>query len=464
MAHLIRQRVTYYVDADGRKVPKGTRGAEKRSEFSPKWYGAGIPGQGSKRFPLATDKRTALKLLNDMVTKAERGEALIAEPSADVALEPLVKEFEAFVGRKSGDKHRDAVVADVRRVLKGCGLHVLADLHKPDLAESVESYVFGLAKDADSGISLTTAAYIGKHARSFTRWLWRKRGKLTFDPLAGMDLPSQGEGTKRRAFSTEELAQLIETTDASTREFRYLKGPERSLLYLVAVSTGYRAGELAALKPANFELDADVPLARLRGSQTKNGKDAAQPLPPAVVHRLRTYLADRPASREVWPGTWATRAADMLKADLKAAGIPLAVDDEAALFHSLRHTYTSMLARTAPVKVTQDLARHSTPMLTIGTYSHASLTEKAEAVAALPLPGKSILPSEGCSFGHLSRTELEATAGAMLLGMLAMASQFTPPLTLASRPTGDSGGLPETPKGKRAAASARKKTPEKQGF
>jgi integrase len=139
--------------------------------------------------------------------------------------------------------------------------------------------------------------------------------------------------------------------------------------------------------PNSFDLDAEVPVARLKGSETKNKKAAEQPLPSAVVTRLRNYCTGRAHAKPLWPGTWAKRCADMLKLDLEAAGIALSVNDESALIHSLRHTYTSWLARSAPVKVTQELSRHSTPTLTIGHYSHATLAEKAEAVAALPLPG-----------------------------------------------------------------------------
>jgi integrase len=174
---------------------------------------------------------------------------------------------------------------------------------------------------------------------------------------------------------------------------------------------------LATLTPARFDLDDEVPVVRLKGRHTKNKMAAEQPLPPAVVARLRVYLRGRPVDRPVWPGTWSSRSADMLKADLAAAGIPVLVDDEAALFHSLRHSYTSLLARSAPVKVTQELARHSTPVLTIGRYSHASLQEKAEAVARLPLRGV-VLPAG--PFAGMSRLELESTAEGLLAALVAV--------------------------------------------
>jgi len=52
---------------------------------------------------------------------------------------------------------------------------------------------------------------------------------------------------------------------------------------------------------------------------------------------------------------------------------------EVADFHAQRHTYISGIVAggQASVKTCQDLARHSTPVLTIGRYSHAGAgTEK----------------------------------------------------------------------------------------
>ncbi|MDB5306203.1 MAG: xerD 1 [Gemmataceae bacterium] len=416
MAHLVRQKKTYYVDVAGKRVPRGTPGAKKVREKLAKWYGASIPGMGKKRVPLATDKRVAQKLLDDMMQRAERGLALMPDLSeAGQALGPLVEEFGGTVARKAKEKHTKAVTGDVRKVLAGRQLITLSDLRAKDLAARVESFVWSLVEGEDA-VGPATAAYVGKHARSFTRWLWRKRRLLDFDPLAGMDLPSQETQQHRRALSAEELAALIDATDASTKAFRFLAGPDRAVLYLVAVATSYRSGELAKLTPAYFDLDADIPVVRLKGRHTKNKKPAEQPLPPAVVSRLRAYLAERPEAEPVWPGTWSERSADMLKADLTAAGVPLLVDDESALFHSLRHTYTTLLARSAPVKVTQELARHSTTVLTLGRYAHASMKEKAEAVAALPLPGAAVPTGP---FAGMTRADLERVAEMLLVSLIA---------------------------------------------
>jgi integrase len=397
------------------------------------WYGAGVPGQGKKRFPLATDKNVAKKMLADLVEKSERGIAHMPDKEeAGQALEPLVVEFEATIGRKAGQQHTKMVILDVRRVLAGCKLTTLAHLRSKDLTTRVEAFVWSRMEGKD-GVGPATAAYAGKHARSFTRWLWQKRKLLDFDPLAGMDIPSQETQNPRRALSPEEIETLIKTTEGSAHSFRYLTGPERALIYLVAVATGYRAGELAKLTPAHFDLNADVPVARLKGKDTKNKKPAEQPIPPTVVARLQKHLKGRPVDKPVWPGTWSKRSAIMFKEDMAAAGIPLVVDGEEALFHSLRHSCTSLLARSATVKVTQELSRHSTPILTLGRYSHTTLKEKADAVAGLPLPGT--VPAGG-PFAQLTRSELEATAEALLTSVLAALS-LTPRLTPNSGTVGD---------------------------
>ncbi len=78
----------------------------------------------------------------------------------------------------------------------------------------------------------------------------------------------------------------------------------------------------------------------------------------------------------------------MIRRDLKAAGIPYKdASDHVADFHALRHSYITALAMSrAPVKVIQSLARHSTPVLTLGTYAHVGLYDQTAALDALPGP------------------------------------------------------------------------------
>jgi hypothetical protein len=76
----------------------------------------------------------------------------------------------------------------------------------------------------------------------------------------------------------------------------------------------------------------------------------------------------------------------LIQSDLKRAGIPYRdASDRVADFHALRHSYITALAMSqAPVKVIQSLARHSTPVLTLGIYAHVGLFDQTAALDALP--------------------------------------------------------------------------------
>ena len=80
----------------------------------------------------------------------------------------------------------------------------------------------------------------------------------------------------------------------------------------------------------------------------------------------------------------------MLHIDLEAVGVAYAVEGpdgpEYADFHSLRHTYLTMLGRHGvDLRTAQELAGHSTPLLT-ARYSHRRLHDLAEAATRRKSP------------------------------------------------------------------------------
>lgn len=75
----------------------------------------------------------------------------------------------------------------------------------------------------------------------------------------------------------------------------------------------------------------------------------------------------------------------MLVADLKAAGIPVETEQGVVDFHSLRHTFGTLLVKAGTLpKLAMDLLRYSSADLTIKVYSHALLEERAVAIRKLP--------------------------------------------------------------------------------
>jgi integrase len=432
-----------------RRVPKSTAGAHKAKHKSTKWYGR-LPGS-SKPIPLSANKTAAQQMLAALVKKAELGKVGIVDPFEQHRGRPLAEhlaDFEADLWAKGNTtKQVRLKIGRIRRVVEGCGFVFIADLsasrvqqyladlrrQRPGLAEldpgqdwytrnelatalgvrpgTIKAHVqrHRLAAEGngkarryprstaealharlDRGTGQQTANYYLREIKAFVRWLQADR-RMEDNPLAhlkGGDA-NQDRRRNRRPLDAEELQSIISSAWQSPQSFRGLTGNDRAMLYCVACATGFRAEELSCLRTAAFDLDGDPPTVTLRADQAKNGKTAVQPLPPDLADSLRGYLAGRPVDERVWPGTWFLKAADMLRIDLDAAGIPYIAEGpdgpRYADFHALRHSFIAMLDKSgATLKEAMQLARHSDPKLTMAIYGRAQLHDLGEAVKRLP--------------------------------------------------------------------------------
>jgi hypothetical protein len=139
--------------------------------------------------------------------------------------------------------------------------------------------------------------------KGFTRWLVRDR-RTTVDPLACLSrMNAAGDvRVRRRRLEEAELRALLTAASVSEAVFRGLTGRDRSVLYAVAMTTGFRVAELASLGPSSFDFAAESATATVKAAYSKNRRESVQPLPADVAAALRGYLDDRPAAAPVWPG------------------------------------------------------------------------------------------------------------------------------------------------------------------
>jgi integrase len=154
----------------------------------------------------------------------------------------------------------------------------------------------------------------------------------------------------------------------------------------MAVLTGLRRGELAALRVAFLRLDyKPFPSLELSGEFTKNGKVAKLLLVPALAEELRYWIADTNKQTNDLLFTVSSKLNNIFRRDLKAAGIAYKDDrGRYADFHSLRHAANTMLGMAGiPSKLRQLFMRHSDIRLTTATYDDDSLYEMQPVVTAL---------------------------------------------------------------------------------
>ena len=207
-------------------------------------------------------------------------------------------------------------------------------------------------------------------------------GLLSRNPAA-MVKPPRVPPPERTVWDEEAVRLFLAEAKRSSRYYP---------LYLTAILTGMRAGELAGLRWQDVDLAYGVASVRQTlyrlGSQvivkepkTRSSRRTVA-LPPAVVEALRALRADQEENRRLL-------GADYHDADLvfcQPTGKPLHLHNVVARdfrevcaragvprvrFHDLRHLHISHLAKAGvPVKVAQERVGHSTPHLTLQVYSH----------------------------------------------------------------------------------------------
>lgn len=307
---------------------------------------------------------------------------------------PLVEHVEdwhrGLVAKGCTAQHANLVANRVRRVFEGCRFVYWSHIR----SAAVQQFLADLRADRTDakgevrrGISYQSSNWHLAACKAFARWMQRE-GRVSENPLAFLDGLNVALDRRhdRRAFNDDELARLIRAAEQGPA-LKGVSGPNRAVLYLTAVGTGFRANELRSLTPESFHCDGNPPTVTVEAGYSKRRRRDVQPIRRDLAERLRGFLAGKQPGDAVFIVPHDT--AGMLRRDLVAAGIPYV--DEAgrfADFHALRHTYVSRLVQSgANIKVAQELARHSTPTLTLGRYAHIALLDQRKALDALPAIG-----------------------------------------------------------------------------
>ena len=343
-----------------------------------------------------------------------------ADRLAEQARRPLsehVDDYEKHLrDSNASPKHIAAVIPRLRAIVAGCGFErwpditatrvtgFLADLRSKGLRG------LGLSKYAPKSKmpSIQTANYYLRAIKQFSSWMLRN-GRAAANPVAHLR-PGNADTDRRhlrRAFTADELRRLVDAA-RNGPDWNGIPGPERALVYRLAAEAGLRVNEIRSLTVGAFDLTGDPPTARVPAAFSKHRRQDVQPLPAGLAAELREHFAGKLPAAAAFRLPAAVDAADMLRRDLaaaRAAWVTEADGNEAeykrraesdflayvdaagrfADFHALRHTFISNLASGGVhPKLAQQLARHSSIVLTMDRYSHSLLTDRASALRVLP--------------------------------------------------------------------------------
>ena len=325
------------------------------------------------------DKQTAEQKLRDNIRDYERTAVGLMAPAAqrETFENPMERLVDGYVADlkalgRSAD-HVRHVDKRLRRLMREC--------HWQSLREATaDSFLRWRTEQKQA--PKTINEYHAVLSALFT-WL-RKQNRVPANPFEIVSkVDTRGrERIHRRALSDDEAKRL-------------LAGP-RKLLYLLAMHTGLRRGEINALHGGDFHLDTANPYWMLPAAFVKNRKEQPRPLHPELVEELQKLKAGGKLKPEDLVFPERVPPMKVIRADFKTADIPLT--DERGYrvdFHALRTTYITRLQRAGVLpREAMELARHSDMRLTMKTYTDVAQLPLAETVRKLPSIGDSQIDSQ----------------------------------------------------------------------
>ena len=216
-----------------------------------------------------------------------------------------------------------------------------------------------------------------------------KASALVHNPAASVKQVSEDDSTSREPFTSEEIAQLIKAAPI----------PEWKGIILFGAFAGLRLTDCAKLKAGNIDLERGIVRLKPRKTERK-GQILEIPLHPELI----SFFQDHPPSpfpaTDLFPSLSKVSASGRngLSARFKgimeeakvSRGVTRRTEDGAARetaarsFHSLRHSFTSMLANAqVSEEIRQKMTGH-TESTTHQIYTHLELETLREGVERIP--------------------------------------------------------------------------------
>jgi len=407
-------------------------------------------GKRVERSTKTSDKRAAERI----AAKWQAEEALKREGVIDPAvadfnthakrpIEEHIHDYRKYLESKNTTKHTSQQIGFIERVVQGGGITAWTGITADSVSNALDTLQYPLGDEDESPrfSSRTRNAYLTA-IKGLCNWMV-KRDRSPRNPLNSLEPTPTEKREHRRALSHEEAQRLILSalkgepiiwrTKAGAMHYRHhksdmpggirclLTGEDRALLYRFAMETSQRLSAIDRLTVGDFELeDLSGALVRVKAkAKTKSRQTLIVPLQHETARLLANRFKGKPQGTKAFDLPENYEAADMIRADLKAARVAWlseAADAESGKqralsdflspedhegrrvdFHALRTTCASWLHHAGTVDSTaMRITGHTVSATLQNNYQRSNLEQTRAALAAAmpPLPTAELIAPE----------------------------------------------------------------------
>jgi integrase len=375
-------KIKIRANGDGDVFPRKNKAGKITS-----YRGAYVGPDGKRRYVSGKTKEEARRNLRRARGDAERGLVFDADSL----------KLGEYLDRWLSDSVSDTVKATTfERYEQIARLHLKPALGRLRLKALTPVHVRGLYREKlEAGLSARTVRYI--HTT-----LHKALKQAVMDGL----IPHNAtESVKPPQLSREEMHPLTPEQAKLLLQVAHKIGDRLEALYVLAIHTGLRQGELLGLKWDDVDLEDGSLQVRRTLTITKSGPVFTAPKTTssrrsvkltshaieAVTHHLERQLGEIDRVGSLWSENgliFASETGEPLnrhnltrrsfKPLLKRVGLP------EIRFHDLRHTCaTLLLTRNVNPKIVSEMLGHSSIAITLDTYSHVLPNMRDQAAAAM---------------------------------------------------------------------------------
>ena len=346
---------------------------KENGKFLDRYYVKYRDDKGRQRLKAGYKSLKATKqLAAEIERKVERRQSGLEDEYADYRLKPLIEhltDFEAHLkARGVSEKHQK--VTNTRLENAFDLMNVVS--YEEIIPSRVDALTLALS---DKGFANKTINDYLSALKEFCQW-GITSGRWTNNPLSQVKLLNAEVDIRRqrRPLTTNELNRLLSTCPSEERRIRYM----------TAAYSGLRLNELKTLKWANLDLEANLPTVTIEAKNSKAKRIDTIPLNDQLAEELQNWRHLNKESEFVF--RIPRHYMKFYRRDLQTAGIR-EIDEQGRIvdFHSLRHTYATMLSLAGvPPRQAQALLRHADINTTMKKYTHIEVMDLSRQANLLP--------------------------------------------------------------------------------